>query len=147
MERGIEPLPGVREWLEALAKEGVPCAIGSSTHRENIEMVLDVLGLTDFFTGIIASADVGHGKPHPEVFLKAAGLIGCLPEECVVFEDAHVGIEAGRAGGMKVVALATTHPPETLADADLVVESFQHLLVEDVRRLFEDKRVCGRAVL
>src|SRR5271166_5933683 len=117
VERGLEPLPGVRTWLDRLAAAAVPCAVGSSTHRKNIEVSLDVLGLHGFFSEIVSSEDVSHGKPDPEVFLKAAGKIGMPPGKCVVFEDAHVGIEAAHRAGMKVIAVATTNPLAELGKA------------------------------
>src|SRR5204862_4864334 len=91
---GLEPLPGVRTWLERLHDAGVPCAIGSSTHRANIDLSLGLIGITEFFRAIITAEDVTKGKPDPEVFLKGAQALGRAPERCVVFEDALVGIEA-----------------------------------------------------
>ena len=118
---GITPLPGVRTWLERLRDAGVPCAVGSSSHRANIDLSLDLIGLAEFFTAIVTAEDVTRGKPDPQVFLTAAQRINRAPEQCVVFEDAHVGIAAARAGSMRVVAVATTHPVEELAEADLAV--------------------------
>jgi HAD superfamily hydrolase (TIGR01509 family) len=124
---GIEPLPGVREWLEALRAAGVRCAIGSSTHRENIDLSLGIMGLNSFFTDIVSAEDVTRGKPDPEVFLVAAKKIDRGPARCVVFEDALVGIEAAHAGGMRVVGVATTHKAQELAAADLVVTQMNEL--------------------
>ena len=137
IEQGLEPLPGVRTWLERLAAAGVPCVIGSSTHRENIEVSLDVLGLRQFFREIVSAEDVSHGKPDPEVFLKAAGTIGMPRGRCVVFEDAHVGIEAARRAGMRVIAVATTNAIEDLGKADLAVERLDELEVEKIAEWFE----------
>ena len=128
----IAPLPGVVEWLRRLREAGVPCAVASSTHRANIEAVLDRLGLQNAFSEIVSAEDVTHGKPHPQVFLKAAERLGLEAERCVVFEDAHVGIEAAHAAGMKVVAVATTHPVEELAAADLAVRQLDELTVEQI---------------
>jgi len=122
-ERGIQPLPGVRELLELLEEHGVPCSVASSTHRENIEVIFDAIGLRRFFKAVVTSEDVSHGKPDPEVFLKSAARIGCDPRKCVVFEDAHVGIEAARAAGARVIAVATTNPIEKLGVADAAVAS------------------------
>jgi HAD superfamily hydrolase (TIGR01509 family) len=133
-EWGVEALPGVRTWFERLREAGVPCAIGSSTHRPNIELSLGMIGLAEFFSGIVTSENVKQGKPHPEVFLAAAASVGAEPARCVVFEDALVGIAAARAGGMKVVAVATTHPPEELTAADAVVRRLDEL---EVARLAE----------
>jgi len=136
VERGLEPLPGVRTWLERLAAAGVPCAVGSSTHRKNIEVSLDVLGLHGFFREIVSSEDVSHGKPDPEVFLKAAQKIGVPPARSVVFEDAHVGIEAAHRAGMKVIAVATTNPLADLGKADLAVMRLDELDVARIAQWF-----------
>jgi beta-phosphoglucomutase family hydrolase len=138
IERGISALPGVSEWLQALKDRDVPCAVGSSTHRLNIETILDVLGFRSFFSAIVTAEDVSHGKPDPEVFLKAAQKIGVSPERCVVFEDAFVGIEAAHRGGMKVVGVATTNPIETLHLADLAVHRLDELTVDQIAVLFDD---------
>jgi beta-phosphoglucomutase family hydrolase len=132
----IAPLPGVVAWLNALRTAGVPCAIASSTPRNNIECVIDTLHLRGFFTATVVAEDVTQGKPHPEVFLLAARKLGAPPAQCVVFEDAHVGIEAARAAGMKVVGVATTHPAETLGDADRVVRRLDELTPAAVSALF-----------
>lgn len=117
-EQGIAPLPGVVNLVQALSEAEIPFAVGSSTPRENIETVMEVIGLAGQFRTIVAAADVSEGKPHPEVFLTAAQRLGYEPARCVVVEDAHVGIEAGRRGGFRVLAVATTHPPESLQEAD-----------------------------
>jgi HAD superfamily hydrolase (TIGR01509 family) len=137
VERGLAALPGVREFLERLRDAGVPCCIGSSTHRENITTILGVLGFAGLFGGMVTAEDVTLGKPHPDVFLKAAAKIGRAPGRCVVFEDAFAGIEAARAGGMKVVGVATTHPAEELeGKVDRVVQRLDELSVGDLMELF-----------
>ena len=133
---GIRALPGVLEWLSQLRDASVPCAIGSSTHRLNIETTLDKLGLVEYFCAIVSAEDVSHGKPHPEVFLLAAQKLGVESSQCVVFEDAHVGIEAARAAGMKVVGVATTHPSDSLNDADRVVHRLDELAVSELADWF-----------
>ena len=135
LELGIHALPGVTEWLAELSKRRIRCAIGSSTHRLNIDTILRVLGLEDCFTAIVTAEDVSRGKPDPEVFLTAAGRIGVDPSRCVVFEDALVGIEAAHRGGMKVVAVATTNRIETLNGADLAVHRLDELTVDQVATL------------
>ena len=136
-EFGIETLPGVRVFLDRLSQADVPFVIGSSTHRLNIDTILAVLGLQERFTGIVSADDVAHGKPHPGVFLKAAERAGRSPSRCVVFEDALVGVEAARAGGMKVVGVATTHSGDVLRDrVDRVVHRLDELEVNDLLRLW-----------
>ena len=135
LERGISTLPGAREWLDQLHENGIPCVIGSSTHRLNIEVSLQVLGLKDFFASIVSAEDVSHGKPDPEVFLVAASRIDRPPSQCVVFEDALVGIEAAHRGGMKVVAVASTNPFEALKNADVVVHRLDELTIPQFEKL------------
>lgn len=131
---GIAPLPGVREWLERLDRAGIPRIIASSTHRENIETILRLTGM-DGFQGIISAEDVERGKPAPDVFLLAAARLGLPPTRCVVFEDAPVGLAAARAAGMRVVAVTTTNPADTLKAADLIVPRLDALSIEQISRL------------
>ncbi len=134
--RGIEPLPGVRVFLDRLRAAAVPCAVGSSTERKNIDTILALVGLEGFFSAIVSADDVTIGKPNPQVFLLGAERIGVPAARCVVFEDALVGLGAARAGGMKAVGVATTHPPEELIGADLAVRRLDELSVADLRKLF-----------
>lgn len=135
-QRGIEPLPGVREFLVRLKSAGVSCAVGSSTERQNIDTILGVIKLHEYFATIVSADDVTRGKPDPQVFLLGSQRIGVDPARCVVFEDAFAGLEAARAGGMKAVAVATTHPPEALVGhADRVVRRLDELLVADLLKL------------
>jgi HAD superfamily hydrolase (TIGR01509 family) len=132
VERGLHALPGVPEFIARLRAAGVPYAVGSSTHRENILTILGVTGLAGLFSELVTAEDVTHGKPHPEVFLKAAEKLRREPARCIVFEDALAGIEAARAGGMKVVGVATTHPAEALGMTDRVVRRLDELTVADL---------------
>lgn len=135
-EKGISPLPGVRDLLQILDANGVPCAVASSTHRQNIETAFDVIGIRQYFSAIVTSEDVVHGKPDPEVFVKSAEELGRDPAGCVVFEDAHVGIDAGLAAGAKVVAVATTNALGDLGNAHLAVKSLADLQWSDLTALF-----------
>lgn len=120
-EEGIEPLPGVVELLSELKAAGIPCAVGSSTPRKNLDVIMEITGLSGYFQAVATAEDVTRGKPEPDVFLAAARKISREPAHCLVFEDAHVGIEAARRAGMKVIGVATTHAPESLSNANHVV--------------------------
>ena len=133
---GIEPLPGVCQLLSSLRDAGIRCSIGSSTPRANIDAIMAAIGLGGDFNAITASEDVTQGKPDPEVFLKAAAKVGGVPERSVVFEDAHVGIEAGLAANMKVIAVATTHPAASLGKAHLVCEDLSGITAKTVLGFF-----------
>lgn len=133
---GGKVFPSVREWLTTLKTRGVPCAIASSTPRANIEVGLKVLQLDCSWDAIVTAEDVTHGKPNPEVFLIAARRLNTPPARCVVFEDAPVGIQAGLAAGMKVVAVPTTNPKSSLTAAHRMVEQLDELTVPEVDAWF-----------
>ena len=85
---------------------------------------------------MLTDADVTHSKPHPEGYMKAAARLGVPSENAIVFEDSYAGLQAGRAAGGKVVALATTNPRHTLTDkADVVLDSFVGLSVDGLLNL------------
>ncbi len=135
--RELDPMPGVREWLERLRDAGVPCSVGSSTHLANIEVSMAMTGLAPFFRGIISSENVQLGKPNPEVFIKAALLIRRDPEKCVVFEDSFAGLKAAWTGGMKAVAVATTNTAAALTGhADRIVHRLDELQIAEVADWF-----------
>ncbi|KPK59258.1 MAG: hypothetical protein AMK73_08730, partial [Planctomycetes bacterium SM23_32] len=81
--------------------------------------------------------DVQQGKPHPEVFLRAAQGIGVEPRRCLVIEDVPAGVQAAHAAGMKCLALTTTHPAGALRAADLVLDGLEGVTAGDVAALIE----------
>ncbi len=124
---GIDCLPGVRSYLQSLNEHGIPAVIGTSTTRDNVELLLDLMDLRPFFQDCVSAEDVRNGKPNPEVFLKAASLSGLPPASCVVFEDAHHGIEAAIAAGIPAVGVLTTHPGAKLKGASILVKQLDEL--------------------
>src|SRR5262249_15774867 len=102
--------------------------------------ILNVLGIGHYFSAIVSADDVSHGKPDPEVFLTAAQRIEREPGHCVVFEDAPVGIEAARRGGMKVVGVATTNPMEEIGVADLAGDGLDEVRMDKVAAVFPPAR-------
>lgn len=135
---GIEPLPGVVALLESLAAAGVPVSLGSSTSRKNIEVCFAATGLAPFFgSNYTGAEDVTRGKPAPDVFLEAARKIAREPGRCLVVEDAHVGIEAALAAGMRALAVTTTHPRESFLEsgAARIVDSLVEVDAAVVREL------------
>lgn len=127
---GLSPLPGVKAFLEGLRARGVPCAVGSSAPRGNLDVGAEVLGLRDHFQAMVCADDDVRGKPAPDIFLKAAERLGRAPEACVVFEDAPAGVQAARAAGMRVVGLLSTHGHDDLRDAHRRIPSFEDVDVE-----------------
>jgi HAD superfamily hydrolase (TIGR01509 family) len=123
----IEPAPGLVEFLKELKAKGVKMAVGSSGPRANVEFVLDRCGIAEYFEAIADGDMIAKGKPDPEVFLLAAKLLGKSPDECIVVEDAPVGIEAGKRAGMTVIAMETTFPAERLKGYDLLIKTFREI--------------------
>ena len=135
----IAPIAGVIELLKEAKKAGVKCAIGSSGCRENVEMIIEGLGIADLIDGSISGSDVTHGKPYPEIFTKAHELLGLKAEECIVVEDAVNGIVAGVRAGCKCLAVTTTATAEVLteAGASLCVEDYSTVTIEQLNELLK----------
>ena len=135
----IAPIAGVIELLKEAKKAGVKCAIGSSGCRENVEMIIEGLGIADLIDGSISGSDVTHGKPHPEIFTKAHELLGLKAEECIVVEDAVNGVLAGVRAGCKCLAVTTTATAEVLAEAgaSLCVEDYSTVTIEQLNELLK----------
>ncbi|GAB2325907.1 HAD family hydrolase [Streptomyces griseoincarnatus] len=119
---GVALLPGTKEILAGLPAER--WAVVTSATRRLAEARLGAVGILP--KTLVAADDITRGKPDPEPYLLAARTLGVDPADCVVFEDAPAGLQAGRAAGMTTVALATTHRAEELT-ADLVVKDLSAL--------------------
>lgn len=120
-------LPGVPAFFAQVRKAGLLTALGSVS--KNAPLILERIGMTDAFDAIIDGTKISKGKPDPEVFTKGAAELGVRPAECVVFEDAVAGVEAGKRGGMFVVGIGS---PDVLTQADLVAPSLESLTVDEV---------------
>lgn len=133
----VKPLPGLAKLLEDCHKAGVPMAVASSAMRKNVEFVVDALGYRKFFRAVISGDEVRRAKPDPEIYLKAAGVLGVNPADAVAFEDSYVGICAVKNAGIKCVAIASTFAIEELRSlADLAIPSFEALNFEKLQELF-----------
>lgn len=115
--------PGVSMLLVNLRNLGARVAIASSGPRENVSLLIDVIGVRYAVDALVASEDVSEGKPHPEVFVKAARRLNVDPGRCAVIEDSVHGIEAAKRGGMLAVAVLTSTARTALqaAGADIIV--------------------------
>ncbi len=106
MLSGLGPdavLEGVCDTLAMLERRGIVLAVGSSSR--NAPEILERTKLADRMDVVVSGLDITHSKPHPEVFCKAGQRAGVLPRECLVVEDAATGVQAGKAAGMKVLAV------------------------------------------
>ena len=96
-------LPGAMNTLVELKENGIKVAIGSSS--KNTPVILKQIGLSDYFDAVSDGNNITNSKPDPEVFLKAADMLGIPYAECMIVEDADAGIEAGKRAGMKTMSV------------------------------------------
>jgi beta-phosphoglucomutase len=121
------------------AASRVPVAVVSGATRAEIEPVVAAAGLAGCFCGIVDGEDVAAGKPHPESYELALGLLGrhapgLVAGEVVAFEDTEAGVASAKAAGVRCIALAGTLPRARLAQADEIVDAVDEPLL---RRLLE----------
>ncbi|MCX6179767.1 MAG: beta-phosphoglucomutase family hydrolase [Chlorobiales bacterium] len=118
----IKPMPGLFEFLNAAVTLNIKLGIGTGAGPRNIDYVLGILNLTDKFQAIVNPFQVRHGKPHPDIFLRAAELMQVHPSSCIVFEDALPGVEAARKAGMSCVAVTTTNNADAFSSFENIVQ-------------------------
>ena len=111
-------VPGIREFLERY--RDTPKAVATNAEPANVDFLLQQTGLRPYFQVVLNGHQVSRPKPGPEIYLRAADLLQTEPAACIVFEDSHSGVEAGRAAGMRVIGLSTTfgHLPGTVLTID-----------------------------
>ncbi len=120
-----EILPGALGFISDLKREGIKIGLGSAS--KNTPMILERVGISHLFDAVADGNIVHKAKPDPEVFLKAAAMLGCLPGDCVVFEDAVAGVEAARNAGMRCVGIGDSR---VLKNASLVVGGLHEMTID-----------------
>ena len=141
-------IEGVRDFLEMLRQNNVPMAICSGAVLAEIALILEEARLRPFFAVIVSAEQVKRGKPNPEGFLLTlqklnrivspaeAGIQNpILPNQCIVVEDSHWGLEAARAAGMHTVAVTNSYDAEQLALAEKIVTRLSELSIDDLQQL------------
>ncbi len=113
-------VPGVEEFVEAYS--AFPLGVATNAEPENVRFVLDRSSLRKHFRVVLDGGEVQRPKPDPEIYRRAAELLGAAPPECLIFEDSETGIRAARAAGARVIGLTTTSPQ--LDGCELTIESF-----------------------
>ena len=129
-------MPGAVDLLHALYEAGFRLAVGSSGPPENVQFVVDKLGVGDLLAAIVTGEDVARGKPDPQVFLLAAERLHVVPARCAVIEDAPAGVAAADAAGMASVGLLSTGRTRTdLVAAGAIVRSLSEISPAMLREL------------
>lgn len=124
---GLPVKPGLEELLEYIKKNHLKCAVATSTRKVSAEATLHNIGAWEYLDAVVYGNQVEHGKPEPDIFLRAAEQIGVKPEHAIVIEDSINGIKAGFAAGMRVV-----HVPDTI----IIDEEIRKLTYEVCDSLF-----------
>ena len=134
-------IEGVHEFLQMLEENKVPMAICSGSLLVEIEVVLEESRLRHFFAEIVSAEQVKKGKPHPEGFLLALQKLNknCQPpiaaNECIVIEDSHWGLQAGKAAGMHTIAVTNSYEAGQLTIAEKIVTHLNELTINDMQQL------------
>ena len=102
-------------------------AVASGSVHPVIDEVLAMKSLRQFFPVVVSAQDVAQGKPAPDIFLRAATLLGVAPETCCVIEDSAAGVTAARAAGMTAIAITNTLPAGKLTHAHHVVRTYEEI--------------------
>ena len=118
--------PGVRALIAEAQRRGLPIAVASSSLREWVRLKLEVIGLAGAFPVALGGDDVEQGKPAPDIYIKAAGLLGLAAAECVAIEDSPIGLAAAAASGAYTVCTLTDSTRHLdLSAADVIIESLE----------------------
>lgn len=125
-----EILPGSLEIISELRNAGIKVAIGSAS--KNTPLILERLGIEKLFDAVADGNVVSKAKPDPEVFIKAAKMLGVAPEDCVVFEDAIAGVEAALNAGMFCIGIGSE---KILTNAHYVVSGLDKINLRKLRKI------------
>ena len=129
------PLPGSMELMRGLHEAGFPQALATSTPRENIQLIKELLHLDRYLSALVTGESVERGKPAPDIFLKAASELRISPPVCLVIEDAVAGVQAALAAGMRCISVAGNRDLPGLRAADLMIKDLTEIDVERVRSI------------
>lgn len=127
-KNNLKEVKGLKNFIGRLKERGLVLAMATTASKENREFFLKVVGLPkNIFSIVVGDEDVREGKPHPEIYLKAAKKLGVRPKDCLAFEDSASGIKSAKSAGMTVVAVDTNKRPEALKEAEYIVNDFDEI--------------------
>ena len=122
----IDLFPHVDQIISYLSKRRIKLALVTGSHRSNVERIIPVT-LLEKFSAIVTSDDVVNGKPDPESYERAMELLECTTDDCVVIENAPMGIKSAKNARLKCLAIETTLPQEYLSGADIIFSDHRSL--------------------
>ncbi|MDO4287774.1 MAG: HAD family phosphatase [Eubacterium sp.] len=129
-EHGIPMKRGLSALLKYLDRKNYLFTIASSSSKALIHINTAMAGIADYFEMTVSGDEVRHGKPAPDIYLKAAQKLGVKPEECLVLEDSPAGIAAGAAAGMKTIMVPDMIAPtdKERAEAEMIADSLEEVI-------------------
>jgi beta-phosphoglucomutase len=119
--KSLTLIAGAEAYVAQARAAGLRLAVCTASTPQNMKLAFDRFGIDGWVETVTSPADGLRGKPHPDIFLEAARRLGVPPAACLVFEDAPLGVEAARRGGMRAYALTTTLPAEAFAAYDNLI--------------------------
>jgi len=137
-------IDGAQAFVENARAAGCKLAVCTASTLQNMALAFERHGIGEWVHAVTSPADVSsgpgpavplRGKPHPDIFLEAARRLGVAPADCIVFEDAPLGVEAARRAGMKAVALTTTLPAAEFASFPNLIAIAADFTTLDLARL------------
>ena len=117
----LQLIKGLHNFLNESHDAGIKIAIGTAAIMNNVDYVLDGVDIRHYIDTIVSADDVETSKPHPETFLKCAGILGIAPHRCLVFEDSPKGAETAFNAGMDCIIVTTLHNPEEFSTSKNVI--------------------------
>ena len=134
-KEGVKIHQSTIDLISELKSKGIKLGVISSSR--NCRLILQKAGVEGLFETVVAGNDIERGKPNPDVFLHAAANLSVSPSDCLVFEDAALGVAASRRANIKCVGIDRYNHPERLASADLVVGDLSEVTIDKLNELFK----------
>ena len=121
---GVDPMPGLSDWIEVLITSGIPFGLATSSRRRFVDQIFQTIAWCDSLAFILTGDDVENGKPHPEMYQSAAKRLSIQPSEMLVLEDSQNGCAAAVAAGAITVAIPNAHTAnQNFAGVTMIADS------------------------
>jgi beta-phosphoglucomutase len=133
----VSYIEGAERVLTYLKGRYYKLALATGAQKEKLDFILEQLNFAPYFDEIITADEVNSGKPDPEMFLKAAEKLKLKPEQCLVWEDSTLGVQAAKAGGFRCIAITTTRKKDKLLEADAIVDNFTRINLDQIMAQFQ----------
>ncbi len=136
-KEGVKVHQDTIKLIKRLKTESIKLGVISSS--KNCSLILKKAGIDNLFEAIVTGNDIERGKPNPDVFLRAASGLGVNPDECLVFEDAVLGVEASKRANIKCIGVDRYGNPQRLNKADLVIDDLSEFNSDKLNKLLNEK--------